>query len=428
MAAMTSQPHAAAYVRTYHEEPAGNWSAEYQDRQVRYYAARHGYEITQVYQDDAVHHTDKCSGFERMLFDAQAGLFSAILALHPSRLFHNAVLAGRYTDELRDKLGVEIVFVSEAVPDPAAYTMESLNALFEEYTLHELRTRSTLGKQARAQRGLFNGTLPFGYTLNGDEVPVAHPMDSVGLVMAYEAYATDSYGDTQIAELLNQKGYHTTGHWGERPFTKDTVAAMLQNVFYTGVVKYKGETLPGQHPALIDQDLFDECQAVRASRARPRTVEPQRRIYLLAGIARCSKCGLTLRCHASQSKGKTRYYRHTAQERGYECSAPSKMVRADVIEEQWGDLLSVVRLPAEWWQRIQEQVDVRDRVPDSACPDHLGTLWSAMTPEERRAITQMLLQALYVDVLSEKITAIEPQPDARALFTTSDTDLGVMVL
>lgn len=425
---MTSQTHAAAYVRTYHEEPAENWSAEYQEQRVRDFAARHSYEITQVYQDEAVHHTDKCPGFERMLFDAQAGLFSAILVLHPSRLFYNAVLGGRYTDELRDKLGVEIVFVIQAVPDPAAYTMESLNALFEEYTLHELRTRSTLGKQARAQRGLFNGTLPFGYTLNGDDIPVAHPTDSVGLVMAFEAYATDNYGDTQIAELLNEKGFHTTGHWGERPFTKDTVAAMLQNVFYTGVVKYKGETLPGQHPALIDQDLFDECQAVRASHARPRTIEPQRRVYLLAGIARCSECELTLRGASTQSNGGWRYYRHTARERGYNCSAPSQMVRADLLEDQWAAILSAVRLPAEWRQRIEEQTGVRDRVPDSACPDHLGTLWSAATLEERCAITQMLLQALYVDVLGKKIVAIKPQSDARALFTTSDADLGVMVL
>ncbi len=47
--------------------------------------------------------------------------------------------------------------------------------------------------------------------------------------------------------------------------------------------------------------------------------------------------------------------------------------------------------------------------------------------KERRAITLMLLRALYVDVLNDMITTIEPQPGAKALFTASDTDLGVTV-
>jgi site-specific DNA recombinase len=424
---MTSQPLAAAYVRTCCEEPTEDWSLDEQEQHIREYAERHNYQIVQLYQDKTVRSTDKCPGFERMLFDAHAGLFSAILLLHASRLFHNVALASRYADELRGKLGIDIVFVHQAALDPTGFTPETLNELFEEYTLHELRMRTTLGKQARAQRGLFNGTLPFGYTLNQDDIPVAHPTDSLGLVMAFEAYSTGDYTDGQVAELLNQDGYHTTGHWGQRPFTKDTVAAMLQNVFYTGVVKYKKETFPGQHPALIDQDLFDECQAVRASRARPRTVKAQRRVYALAGIARCSECELTLRGGATQSKGAWRYYRHTAHERGYDCSVPSKMVRADMLEEQWADILSAVRLPDEWQRHIQGKAGVQSQLQDGKCPDNLGTLWSAATREEQRAITQMLLQALYVDVLNDGITAIEPQPGAKALFIGPAQDFGITV-
>ena len=68
------------------------------------------------------------------------------------------------------------------------------------------------------------------------------------------------YTDAQIADLLNREGYRTTGNWGERPFTKDTVNRLLRNVFYLGFVKYKGELYPGKHPALISQELFDRAQ------------------------------------------------------------------------------------------------------------------------------------------------------------------------
>ncbi|MBP8973536.1 MAG: recombinase family protein [Anaerolineae bacterium] len=106
----------------------------------------------------------------------------------------------------------------------------------------------------------------------------------VALVMVFEAYSTGRYTDAQIAELLNREGYRTTGNWGERPFTKDTVNRLLRNVFYLGHVKYKGELLAGQHPALISQELFDKCQEVWGRGAsKRRAYGHQRRVYVLAG-------------------------------------------------------------------------------------------------------------------------------------------------
>jgi site-specific DNA recombinase len=185
-----------------------------------------------------------------------------------------------------------------------AFVLETFNELFDEYYLHQLRFWTTLGKRTRAEQGMWNGTLPFGYMTDEDGKPVADPKNQEGLRLAFEAYSTDQYSDRGIAELLNRHGYRTTGNWGERKFTKDTVNRMLQNAFYLGFVKYKGELYPGRHPALIDQALFDRCQTVRAGRrSKRRSFGWKKRVYILSGIARCSECGLTLRCHSTQAKG-----------------------------------------------------------------------------------------------------------------------------
>lgn len=423
---MTVQKSAVAYLRTYTEEQAGDLDLEHQEKRIRQYAERNDYEIVQFYRDNAASSTDKCPGFERMLLDAQTGQFSTILVLDASRLFYNVALASRYVDELRCKLGIEIVFVHELAFDTTGFTAETLNELFEEYTLHELRLRTTLGKQVRAQRGLFNGTLPFGYRLDEDGVPVPHPTDSLGLVMAFNAYSTGQYTDAQIADLLNREGYHTTGNWGERPFTKDTVNRILQNVFYLGVAKYKGETFPGQHPALIDQSLFDRCQEVRARRARkPKISSEKKRVYALAGIARCSECGLTLRSASTSRGGQWRYYRHAPHDRGHDCSVPHKMIRADHLEQQWSDILSAIQLSEEWMARVQEMATAAGHSQNGT--ESLETLWAAATQEEQRAITQMLLKALYVDVQQEKIIAVEPQPVLKAVFDSPCQALGIAV-
>lgn len=483
---MSGLKRAAAYVRVSSEEQTDGWSLEGQERQIREYAARNGYEVVQVYQDEVSGSQDQRPGFERMLFDAHAGLFSAILVLHTSRLFRNVALARRYKDELRNKLNIEVVFVNQPAVDPndpSGFMMETINELFDEYYLYQLRMWTTLGKRTRAQQGLYNGTLPFGYMRGEHGVPVAHPTDSEGLVMAFKAYSTGRYSDREIAELLNREGYRTTGNWGARPFTKDTVNRLLRNVFYLGYVKYKGERLPGQHPALIDQELFDRCQAVRGRRAsKRRAYGHQRRIYVLAGLARCQECELTLRCMVTQSSGEHRYYRHTAAVRGYDCSVPGKVVRAAILEEQWTEIVSAITLPEDWKKRIEElagDADQREAIlrereqvqeklrrlklmyrdlliddgeyrttceqlqtrlaglvlPDSPhlvkageYLENLGMLWAHATLQEQRDISRVLLKAVYVDVLGERIVAIEPLPIFRRLFTEFCAGIGVTIL
>ncbi len=475
---------AAAYVRVSSEEQTEGWSLDGQEQQIREYAERNGYEIVQVYRDEVSGSKDKRPGFERMMLDAHAGLFSAIIVLHTSRLFRNVALSRRYKDELRNKLNIEVLFVNQPVSDdPTGFITETINEMFDEYYLYQLRMWTSLGKQTRAQRGLYNGTLPFGYALGEDGVPVPHPLNAGGVGLAFETYSTGRYTDAQIAELLNRDGYRTTGNWGVRPFTKDTVNRLLQNVFYLGHVKYKGELLPGQHEALISQELFDKSQEVRARRAsKRRAFGHQKRVYLLAGIARCHECKLTLRCTSTQSRGAHRYYRHTAQMRGYECTVPGKMVRADALEDQWARILSGIRLPDGWKQRIEElagDADERQRIlrereevqeklrrlklmyrdlliddeeyratldrlqsrlaglvlPNSPhivrageYLENLGLLWTEATLEEQRDITRVLVKAVYVDVLASQIVALEPMPIFRQLFVEFCGDIGVSIL
>lgn len=482
---MSDLKRAAAYVRVSSEEQSDGWSLDGQEQQIRDYAARNGYAIVQVYRDEVSGSKDKRPGFERMMLDAHAGLFTAIIVLHTSRLFRSVILSRRYKDELRNKLNIEVLFVNQPVSDdPSGFLMETLNEAFDEYYLYQLRMWTSLGKKTRAQQGMWNGTLPFGYVTDEETgLPVPHPENAKGVVMAFEAYSTGRYTDAQIAELLNREGYRTTGNWGERPFTKDTVNRLLKNVFYLGYVKYKGELIPGQHPALIEQDLFDKCQEVRSRRAsNRRSYGHIRRVYLFSGLVRCHECKLTLRCAATQSKGEHRYYRHTARSRGYECTVPGKMVRADELEEQWSDIISRIQLPDDWKQRIEELAGdanqrlkilrerdevqeklrrlklmyrdllidddeyrttverLQSRLAGLVLPnsphivrageylEHLGLLWTKATLEEQRDITRVLVKAVYVDVMQETIVAIEPMPIFKQLFDEFCADIGVTIL
>lgn len=62
----------------------------------------------------------------------------------------------------------------------------------------------------------------------------------------------------------NKRKCTAYGVTGPRLFTQGTIRDMIQSVFYTGQLRYKGsDPLPAKHPAIIDQRLFDRCQKVR---------------------------------------------------------------------------------------------------------------------------------------------------------------------
>jgi site-specific DNA recombinase len=184
-----------------------------------------------------------------------------------------------------------------------------LGALAEIY-IDKLREETKKGKQARARKGLWNGSIPFGYCsglcaactdVNGKDycpnfgqpnrssnrILIAHPIESVAVQLSYHWYETEKLSHHLIAERL--QNYElvlpdgSTHHFrtkrglssgGPQPFTRSTVREILVRVFYTGQVPYYGTNVrgtklkrrnisaivPGQHPALISQDLFNRCQ------------------------------------------------------------------------------------------------------------------------------------------------------------------------
>ena len=48
---------------------------------------------------------------------------------------------------------------------------------------------------------------------------------------------------------------------------------MLKNRFYVGEVAYRGEVHKGEHPAIVDREVFDRVQAMLSERSVARTAE-----------------------------------------------------------------------------------------------------------------------------------------------------------
>ena len=96
-------------------------------------------------------------------------------------------------------------------------------------------------------------------------------------------------------EALEAKGLTTvpSAKMAEKPVPRSTLSRMLRNPYYTGVLRWKGVTHPGNHPELVSQGTFDRVQDVL--NAHNVSSEKQRvHQHYLKGSVRCGSCGSRL--------------------------------------------------------------------------------------------------------------------------------------
>ncbi len=368
---------AALYIRYSSEMQRDGYSIEAQLTACRDLCNQRGYTITGEYIDEAKSGKDtKRPAFQQMLADARQSRFNVLVCHKLDRLSRNLGDILTTIDDLRNR---SVTFVSVGEPfdftTPSGGIMLAVMGALAQWYRENLALEVAKGKKAKAKAGGHNGIIPTGYKLIVDESrPVrANEKPPTKIVLsdlaphireAFEAYATDTYTDGDIADMLNSRGLTTNSHWGDRAFSKDTVCAILKNKFYAGYVVYRGMSdqkresgirkrnskkdavySRGDHEPIISEELFERCMIVRNKRGdkfrgtRPATGG---RVYLLQRIGRCAKCGQSLR--ATNWTNRTAGYRCTSKERGLSCDCVSKAFPQLAIVDQLAEIVKGLQL------------------------------------------------------------------------------------
>ena len=409
--------HVALYARVSSDMQVEGFSIEAQRRAMREFAREQRWEIVREYVEEGfTARTDQRPQFQILLRDARLRLFNGLLVHKLDRLYRNLSQLLTLVNTLEQQ-GITLISVTERVDfsTPSGKMLLTNIGMISEFYLNNLREETIKGKYQRALCGLWNGDIPFGYCKgvcsrcddpNGkDYCPdygrpdqtdgrrlIAHPRDSVGLRLSFEWHLTGKKSDFDIGTLLNEHGYRTRcklthkddaqNPGGSKPFGKETVRSMLQNPFYLGYVKYKGQLFRGTHPALITQEMFDASQEIRRRwhrNATQRRAEP--RVFPLTGVLRCVYCGFPMR--GTTSDDATRYYRDTAREHAATCPRHGVLL-AERIEQEVMEWVGQIALPEAWKVRIAQLA--------TATPER------TRLEEERRLIRSQLerLQQLFI--------------------------------
>lgn len=362
---------AALYARVSSAEQVDGHSLDFQIADMKAAAKRDGFAVASVYRDEGVSaKSDRRPEFQRMIAEAKAGRFQRIYVWKFDRFARNREDSAIYKGLLR-RSGVQVVSVKEPTdPDsPSSVILEGVLDVMAEWYSADLKQKMGRAKRHRADNGLYNGDLPFGYSKAcgherctvkdcSNNMPVPVRAEAQAVREAFTRYGDGRASFAEIAEGINALGFKTRnkrkstayGLTGPRPFTKDSVRDMISNPFYAGRVRYRGETRDGKHEAIVSRELWEQCAAIRLSRSqRPRSWSAKFRPYLLKGLARCADCGERL--WASTAKG-VAYYAERSKARGIDCASGGGSIRVDVLDGNADAMIRDLSLPRTWQRHI----------------------------------------------------------------------------
>jgi hypothetical protein len=288
-----------------------------------------------------------------------------VLVVHKLDRFARNVKVTLDSLEKLEKGGRYFVSITEQMDftTPIGKVILANLAAFGQYYSDNLSTEVRKGMKERAEQGLWNGPVPFGYEKSADGTLAVVPKEAAIVRRLFEMYAAGTTTLQELTTWMNNTEFHprVRNHDRKGPgfmWSVGTVEYMLRNAFYTGCVKYKGRLLSGKHAPIITRELFDQVQQVRKAHFKgPYTFAKAYRPYLLKGLVRCIHCGATLWAH--YIKGHERY-QETSAERGIPCPIGRGYVRAVQIDQQVSDIISNLRLPESWRQLGIELLSSQD--------------------------------------------------------------------
>lgn len=313
----------AAYCRVSTDKEDQLNSLETQKEFFLEYTKRTGDNLIKLYADEGISGTKikNRKEFQRMLADAEKGLFDMVVVKDISRFARNTVDLLQSVRKLK-ALGIETQFLTANMTSMgnSEFVLTIFGALAQEESANTSK-RIKFGKKMNAEKGRvpnivygYDKTIGdyFNLSINEEEVNVIRQM--------FTWYTEEGFGGAKIANMLNERGIKTKrgNNWSQ-----NSVCRILTNEIYTGKIingkeeiadfltgqrkeKDESEWLVTIRPELriIDDETFDKAQGILKGRhaSFKLTHERQSNKYLFSTLIKCKDCGWSFRRTVRQYK------------------------------------------------------------------------------------------------------------------------------
>ena len=255
-------------------------------------------------------------GLQQLLAEVKAGRIDCIIVYKVDRLTRSLADFAKIV-EILDGAGASFVSITQAFNTTTSMGRLTLNVLlsfaqFEREVISE-RVRDKIAA-SKAKGMWMGGPVPLGYRVENRQLLIDEAeAKTVRSIM--EQYLSIRSVPKLILALADAgivtkvQNMRDGSVRGGIPFTRGPVYHLLKNRIYRGKIVHKDKVYPGEHQAIIDQNLFDKVQQALAESAgdqhrRPRASAPS----LLTGMIRDAKGRAMSPRHAVKDGRRYRYY------------------------------------------------------------------------------------------------------------------------
>ncbi len=313
----------AAYCRVSTDKEDQLNSLETQKEFFLEYTKRTSDNLIKLYADEGISGTKikNRKEFQRMLADAEKGLFDMVVVKDISRFARNTVDLLQSVRRLKS-LGIETQFLTANMTSMgnSEFVLTIFGALAQEESTNTSK-RIKFGKKMNAEKGRVPNIV-FGYDKTiGDYFNLSiNENEAMAIRQIFQWYTEEGYGGSKIANMLNERGIKTKrgNNWSQ-----NSVCRILTNEIYTGKIingkeeiadfltgqrkeKDESEWLVTLRPELriIEDEVFDKAQDILKGRhdSFKITHERQSNKYLFSTLIKCKECGWSFRRTVRQYK------------------------------------------------------------------------------------------------------------------------------
>ena len=278
-------------------------------------------------------------GLKRLLADIEAGKVDTIIVYKVDRLTRSLADFAKIVDVL-DAAGASFVSITQSFNTTTSMGRLTLNVLlsfaqFErEVTGERIRDKIAASKK----KGLWmGGPVPLGYDVK-DRKLVVNEAEAQTLRHIMQHYL-EADSVRALVTVLAREGLRTkvqirtsTANRGGVPFGRGCLFHLLKNRIYLGEIVHKGTAYPGEHDAIVSQDLWERVQSkLQDNGPRLRRIANTRHASLLVGLVFDGLGRRMSPSHANKGSKRYRYY-ITHAEAGIDAANPAWRAPAHDLE------------------------------------------------------------------------------------------------
>ena len=281
---------AIIYARVSTEMQEEGRSLEFQIRKCEDFCKYNNYTVKEVIQDVESGGNDNREGFLRLQKEIKKKSFDVLVVYESSRISRITLTMLNFVLELQ-KSDIKFISISQSeinTTTPSGMLFFQIFAVLADYERKQISMRVKSNKWARVKAGIWQGgNVPIGYKKIGKEIVIDEDTkeDVIGIFNTY--LATKSLKET--AKILGRNISSIKWILQNEFYIGNLMYGRKQNDINTGIVKVNKEIkiFKGNHPALIDEDIFREVQQQMLFKQRYTRIEDK---YLFTGLIECT-CG-----------------------------------------------------------------------------------------------------------------------------------------